>query len=41
MFGIGRDEWPEPPIRIVSGVLADECAARLRTFFAGLRERAR
>jgi tRNA(adenine34) deaminase len=41
MFGIGRDDRLNHRFEIVSGVLADESAARLRTFFAGLRERAR
>jgi tRNA(adenine34) deaminase len=40
MFGIGRDERLNHRFEVVSGVLADECADRLRTFFAGLRGRA-
>jgi tRNA(adenine34) deaminase len=41
MFGIGRDERLNHRFDVVSGVLADECAERLRIFFASLRERAR
>ncbi len=41
MFGIGRDGRLNHRFVVASGVLADECADRLRSFFAGLRERAR
>jgi tRNA(adenine34) deaminase len=41
LFGIGRDERLNHRFEVVSGVLAEECSERLRTFFAGLRERAR
>src|ERR1700722_1041871 len=37
MFGIGRDERLNHRFDVVSGVLADECAERLRIFFASLR----
>jgi tRNA(adenine34) deaminase len=41
MFGVGRDERLNHRFEVVSGVLADECAERLRSFFAALRNRAR
>ncbi len=37
MFGIGRDARLNHRFEMTQGVLADECAQRLRTFFAGLR----
>jgi tRNA(adenine34) deaminase len=37
LFVIGRDPRLNHRFPIVSGVLADECAARLRAFFAGRR----
>jgi tRNA(adenine34) deaminase len=37
MFGIGRDPRLNHRFEIVSGVLAGECAERLRSFFAALR----
>jgi tRNA(adenine34) deaminase len=40
MFGVGRDERLNHRFEVVSGVLADECAERLRSFFAALRNRA-
>jgi tRNA(adenine34) deaminase len=41
MFGIGRDERLNHRFEVVSGVLAEESAERLRSFFAGLRAQAR
>jgi len=37
MFGIGRDTRLNHRFEIVAGVLAEECAERLRSFFAQLR----
>jgi tRNA(adenine34) deaminase len=37
MFGIGRTECLNHRFDVVSGVLQEECAERLRTFFAKLR----
>jgi tRNA(adenine34) deaminase len=37
MFGIGRSERLNHRFEVVSGVLEDACAARLRAFFARLR----
>ena len=37
MFGVGRDTRLNHRFEVVAGVLADECAERLRRFFAGLR----
>jgi tRNA(adenine34) deaminase len=39
MFGIGRDAPLNHRYAIVQGVLEEECAGRLRDFFAGLRSR--
>jgi len=39
MFGIGRDERLNHRFEVTAGVLADECADRLRRFFASLRAR--
>jgi tRNA(adenine34) deaminase len=39
MFGIGRDERLNHRFAVTAGLLADESAARLRQFFAGLRDR--
>ena len=41
MFGIGVDPRLNHRFEVVAGVLEDECAARLRTFFASLRSRTR
>jgi len=41
MFGIGLDARLNHRFAVVAGVLADECAERLRAFFAALRERQR
>jgi tRNA(adenine34) deaminase len=41
MFGIGLDERLNHRFEVVAGVLADESAERLRSFFAALRERPR
>jgi tRNA(adenine34) deaminase len=41
MFGIGRDPRLNHRFEVVEGVLRDECSTRLRSFFAGLRARAR
>jgi tRNA(adenine34) deaminase len=40
MFGIGRDLRLNHRFEVVEGVLRDECAGRLRDFFASLRARA-
>jgi tRNA(adenine34) deaminase len=40
MFGIGRDLRLNHRFAVVEGVLRDECAGRLREFFAALRARA-
>ena len=37
MFGIGRDARLNHRFEVVSGILAEECAQRLRTFFGTLR----
>jgi tRNA(adenine34) deaminase len=37
MFGIGRDGRLNHRFEVVAGVLEDECAQRLRSFFADLR----
>jgi tRNA(adenine34) deaminase len=37
MFGVGRDTRLNHRFEVAAGVLADECADRLRRFFAGLR----
>lgn len=37
MFGIGTDERLNHRLEVVSGVLAEECAARLTAFFRALR----
>ncbi|MDP9152565.1 MAG: tRNA adenosine(34) deaminase TadA [Myxococcota bacterium] len=37
MFGIGRDPRLNHRFDVVAGILVDECAERLRRFFAGLR----
>jgi tRNA(adenine34) deaminase len=37
MFGIGVDARLNHRFEVVGGVLAEECAQRLRAFFAGLR----
>ena len=37
MFGVGRDARLNHRFDVVSGVLADECALRLRRFFGTLR----
>lgn len=37
MFGIGRDARLNHRFEVVAGVLEDECAERLRSFFARLR----
>jgi tRNA(Arg) A34 adenosine deaminase TadA len=37
MFGIGVDARLNHRFEVVGGVLAEECAARLQAFFAGLR----
>jgi tRNA(adenine34) deaminase len=39
MFGVGRDLRLNHRFEVVEGTMADECAARLRTFFAALRRR--
>ncbi|MCL2448164.1 MAG: nucleoside deaminase [Polyangiaceae bacterium] len=39
MFGIGRDLRLNHRFEVVEGVLREECAARLRDFFAALRAR--
>jgi tRNA(adenine34) deaminase len=39
MFGVGRDPRLNHRFEVVEGVLAEECAQRLRTFFAALRQR--
>ncbi len=41
MFGIGVDARLNHRFEVVPEVLRDECAERLRTFFAGLRDRGR
>jgi len=41
MFGIGRDPRLNHRFEVFAGVLEDECADRLRTFFASLRSRTR
>jgi tRNA(adenine34) deaminase len=41
MLGIGRDARLNHRFEVVSGVLGDECADRLRSFFGDLRARAR
>jgi tRNA(adenine34) deaminase len=41
MFGIGRDARLNHRFEVIAGVLEDECAERLRTFFARLRARPR
>jgi tRNA(adenine34) deaminase len=41
MFGVGLDERLNHRFEVASGVLADESAERLRSFFAALRERSR
>jgi tRNA(adenine34) deaminase len=38
LFAIGRDPRLNHRFEVVEGVLEEECAERLRTFFAGLRE---
>ena len=37
MFGIGRDARLNHRFEVTAGVMADECAERLRRFFADLR----
>jgi tRNA(adenine34) deaminase len=39
MFGIGRDARLNHRFEVMPGVRAEECAERLRRFFADLRER--
>jgi tRNA(adenine34) deaminase len=39
MFGVGRDSRLNHRFVVTEGVLRDECAARLRDFFAALRQR--
>jgi tRNA(adenine34) deaminase len=41
MFGIGRDARLNHRFDVETGVLEEECAARLRAFFGGLRARPR
>jgi tRNA(adenine34) deaminase len=41
MFGIGRDGRLNHRFEVLAGVLEDDCAQRLRSFFADLRTRAR
>ena len=38
LFGIGRDPRLNHRFEVVSGVLAEECADRLKRFFAALRD---
>jgi tRNA(adenine34) deaminase len=38
MFGIGKDARLNHRFEVVSGVLGEECAARLQRFFAALRQ---
>ncbi len=39
MFGVGRDSRLNHRFQVIEGVMADDCAARLRSFFAALRQR--
>jgi tRNA(adenine34) deaminase len=39
MFGVGRDVRLNHRFEVVEGIMADDCAARLRAFFAALRQR--
>jgi tRNA(adenine34) deaminase len=38
MFGIGRDARLNHRFEVTAGVLGEQCADRLRRFFASLRE---
>ena len=41
LFGIGRDPRLNHRFEVTAGVLGDECAEALRSFFAALRARSR